>query len=69
MIFNYDFDIAALFIEFIVIFFYFYKKKVPSNQGRTFFSIVIIGVGHENFKLIKHFALPLLFLENSGKIN
>ena len=41
MIFNYDFDIAALFIEFIVIFFYFYKKKVPSNQGRTFFSIVI----------------------------
>jgi len=37
---NYDFDIAAVLIEIIVIFFYNFKKNVPSFQNRIFLFIV-----------------------------
>ncbi len=40
MVLNFDFDIAALFIESLVIFFYYYKRSVPSMQSNLFIMIV-----------------------------
>ncbi len=37
---NFDFDIAALFIESLLVFFYFYKRTVPSMQSNLFILIV-----------------------------
>ncbi len=39
---NYDFDIAAILIEIILIVFYYQKKNVPSSQNRIFLMIVYV---------------------------
>ena len=39
---NYDFDIAAILIEMILIFFYCQKKNVPNSQNRVFLMFVYV---------------------------
>ena len=52
MVLNFDFDIAALFIESIVIFFYYYKRSVPSMQSNLFIMIVFTLVACTVFELV-----------------
>ena len=42
MTYIYQYDVAALFIESIVLFFYFQKRNIPSIQNKLFFTIITI---------------------------
>ncbi len=68
MTYIYQFDIAALFIEAIVIFFYFQKKNLPTVQNKIFFIILCAQIINTIVDLVTiwveiNFAkIPLLFV-------
>lgn len=52
MTFFYQYDIAALIIEAIVLFFYFQKKNIPSFQNKVFLLMVLILIVGTVFDLL-----------------
>lgn len=52
MTYIYQFDIAALFIEAIVIFFYFQKKNLPTLQNKIFFVILFAQIANTIIDLV-----------------
>lgn len=68
MTYIYQFDIAALFIEAIVVFFYFQKKNLPTLQNKIFFIILCAQIVNTVVDLLTvwvelNFAkIPILFV-------